>query len=309
MAKKIFLLGLSLMSVAAQSNEMVIKPETTTHAEPSKYLAIERLHAESIEQTKKSIALDLKKTGIIRAGLNAGITIAALYAVYKIFMERDPINNQQFVYDQNNLVPLDALNIRVTNLENGQAALVNSLNPGWFTWQWCQNWAYTIGRGLMSMVATKGVFDAGEHVYQQVYHQGTIQWFIGSRTKLLELCSELQEYGQKYDNSLPQSSAEKSINNFYANEIASVMNSLMKQCDFIIAFMELSIDSMPQKSRDSIEAKALTTYLQFMVNNFANSIENKINNQLQIAPTISQFTADFGRTMMSFNRIEKPIDF
>lgn len=299
---------INLTAISCADNQVAKQSAACSGLDQAQTITISRIHESDIEKNKTNLVIELKRTSMLRACLNAGITVVAFYAIYKIFIEREPeIISRRNSNVEGELLPA-MMNERMNNIQDRFDDFIRLNNPGWFTWQWCQNWTYSIGRGLMSMVATKTVFDAGDHVYQNVYNPGTVQWFIGSHTQLVALCNELQEYAQKYDRALTACSNETQVLGFYVHEICHVMNTLVKHCGSIIAFMEVSIDGMPEKGAERNEAKEITSYLRYMVNDFATAMEHAVNRQDILVPTIAQFTADFGRTMMSFNRIEKPIE-
>ncbi len=186
-----------------------------------------------------------------------------------------------------------------------------SIDPAWFTWPWVKNWGKSLGKGLVSMAITKGAFDVADRVINDIFHDGSIQWFFKTHTQTIETMNELNSYIQQLSTceyqlgtcNLPNPEREHC-----KKQIVAVTNSFLRQISLLIAFIEYQRDQFPQGSPAYAESTNLSDYMRVCANDLGSAVAQAL---LGRAPTksaglsITKFASEFSRCINSFERIEK----
>lgn len=294
----------SYQTVCPQAPELVLENvadavELASVGELYQRKSLERipfLNDNEIEECKITVMNDSATNALKRNGIIAVASVAAVIAAYKIVFEKS--GRKPFEPKQDD-VPVSREEFNELNV--GFQRFQYAIDPDWFTWQWCKNWGKNIGKGLVSMAATKHLFDMGERSLQAIFHDDTFAWFIKNRTRYLTSMSELNVYAQKIDaGSL--SSAEQ---DHYNQQIICIARSIVHDMALISAFMHFQLTRFPFSEIALQEGNDLRLYLKTITNNFVDSLQRALSDQTGCVSVILKFSQEFEKIAVSFTRVEQ----
>ena len=272
-----------------------------------------RLQEGAIEQHKQAITHDLRMNACARYGIKGIVGIALIYIVYKMLNPETKNEITITVEDIHALEQtnenwekvkgmLETLPVELSQVKN---QLQQLLGQGGFI-GWFKNMFRFVRDQMVAMALVQGVSHLGDNLLQSIFHSGDIAWFVAKRTLLMQTFEELAQYTRALDGE--RAVSEDSVCMYF---IVSACNSLAKQLEAVLGFMEYKQEKLPNPA--STEIASIIRYLFNGANNFIGKIDTLLQDhqmkpgerKRQLEDLIAKFRPELNRIMTSFARIEK----
>lgn len=303
MVFKRMLLNVSLVALSMQHGLVVADAQVValpTQQEP-RTVTIQQPQEATIALHKDAIGNELYYNNLKKYGVKSVAILTTVFMMYKFLQSHGLVDRPVVVAG---LVPAlvpENLAARLAKLEEGTSQPFGSL-------RWFKHMGALFGEHLMIGVAAQAVaMKTQEYIEIQIFHPGSVVWFMLERTKFGPTLKEIEQYAIILD--APQAVSEESarMHRFF---MVSACNNLVKDIESIIGFMQYRQTKLSETV--ALEAGTTTRYIFNLTGEFSTKMNDLLNNttldtktlRSQVESCINNLKSEMHRVLVSFSRIE-----